>query len=67
MVDAALHEEARSRIMNFRIADTFRASLSKLNANEQKATKTTVFDLQLDPSHPALKFHRIDKAKDPNF
>lgn len=53
--------------MNFRIADTFRASLSKLNANEQKATKTTVFDLQLDPSHPALKFHRIDKAKDPNF
>lgn len=53
--------------MNFRIADTFRASLAKLNANEQKATKTTVFDLQIDPSQPGLKFHRIEKAKDPNF
>lgn len=53
--------------MNFRIADTFRSSLAKLNGNEQKAAKTTVFDLQVDPSHPALKFHRLDKAKDPNF
>jgi hypothetical protein len=53
--------------MNSRIADTFRSSLAKLTANEQKAAKTTVFDLQMDPSHPSLKFHRFDKAKDPNF
>ena len=53
--------------MNFRIANTFTASLAKLGANEQKATKTTVFDLQMDPSHPGLKFHRLNKAKDPNF
>jgi len=53
--------------MNFRIADTFRSSLAKLTANEQKAAKTTVFDLQVDPSQPSLKFHRLDKAKDPNF
>jgi len=53
--------------MNFRIADTFRASLAKLTANEQKAAKTTVFDLQVDPSQPSLKFHRLDRAKDPNF
>lgn len=53
--------------MNFRIADTFRASLAKLNAQEQKAAKTTAFDLQVDPSHPALKFHRIEKSKDSGF
>jgi len=53
--------------MNFRIADTFRSSLAKLTANEQKAAKNTVFDLQVDPSQPSLKFHRLDKAKDPNF
>ena len=53
--------------MNFRIANTFRSSLAKLTANEQKAAKNTVFDLQVDPSQPSLKFHRLDKAKDPNF
>ncbi len=53
--------------MNFRIADTFRSSLAKLTVNEQKAAKTTVFDLQVDPSQPSLKFHRLEKTKDPNF
>lgn len=53
--------------MNFRIADTFHKALGKLSAQEQSAAKVTVFDLQQDPSAPALKFHRIDKSKDPNF
>src|SRR5665213_2898792 len=53
--------------MEFRIADTFTSSLAKLNTQEQKAAKTTAFDLQLDPSRPGLNFHRIDKSKDPNF
>src|SRR6266404_7715185 len=53
--------------MEFRIADTFTASLARLNALEQKAAKTTAFDLQLDSSRPGLQFHRIDKSKDPNF
>jgi hypothetical protein len=53
--------------MNFRIADTFRSSLAKLSLDEQKATKTTVYDLQVDPSRPGLKFHRLDKGKDRNF
>src|SRR5258708_29286574 len=53
--------------MEFRIADTFTASLARLNAQEQKAAKTTAFDLQLNPSRPGLNFHRIDKSKDPNF
>ena len=53
--------------MEFRIADTFTASLGKLTAQQQKLAKTTAFDLQLDPSAPGLEFHRIDKSKDPRF
>ena len=36
--------------MNFRIADTFTDSLSKLTNDEQKAVKTAAFDLQLNPA-----------------
>jgi mRNA-degrading endonuclease RelE of RelBE toxin-antitoxin system len=53
--------------MKFCIADSFTKALSKLNAQEQSAAKITVFDMQQDPSNPGLKFHRIDKSKDPNF
>jgi len=53
--------------MQFHIADTFTDALSRLPAQEQKAAKTSVFDLQLNPSSPGLQFHRIDKSKDPNF
>jgi mRNA-degrading endonuclease RelE of RelBE toxin-antitoxin system len=53
--------------MKFCIADSFPKALAKLPAQEQKIVKTTVFDLQLDPSSPSLQFHRIDKSKDPNF
>ncbi len=53
--------------MQFRIADTFTTSLAKLNRDEQKAVKTTAFDLQMDPKSPGLSFHRVDHAKDRNF
>ena len=53
--------------MDFRIADTFTDSLSRLTNEEQKAVKTTAFDLQLNPANPGMKFHKLDKAKDPNF
>lgn len=53
--------------MQFLIADTFSDSLVRLNGDEQKAVKTTAFDLQIDPSRPSLSFHRIDRAKDKNF
>ena len=53
--------------MEFRIADTFTDSLSRLTAQEQKAVKPTAFDLQLDASAPGLSFHKLDRAKDPNF
>ena len=53
--------------MNFRIADTFTASLAKLTGNEQKAVKTTAFDLQLNPAHPGMRFHKLNAARDPNF
>ena len=51
----------------FRIADTFTASLARLNGAEQRAAKTTAFDLQLGPSAPGMRFHRLDRARDPNF
>jgi superfamily I DNA/RNA helicase/mRNA-degrading endonuclease RelE of RelBE toxin-antitoxin system len=53
--------------MEFRIADTFTGSLAKLTGDEQKAAKTAAFDLQLNPAHPSLQFHKLDKAKDSNF
>ncbi len=53
--------------MEFRIADTFTDSLARLTGDEQKAVKTTAFDLQLDPANPSMKFHKIDRAKDKNF
>jgi len=54
-------------MMQFRIADTFADSLAKLNNEEQKAVKTTAFDLQLNPTGPGMHFHKLDKARDPNF
>src|SRR5438874_9500410 len=53
--------------MEFRIADTFTGSLARLTGDEQKAIKTTAFDLQLNPASPGMKFHKLDKAKDKNF
>jgi len=53
--------------MEFRIADTFTDSLARLTAQEQKATKTTTFDLQLDPTSNGLSVHKLDRAKDTNF
>lgn len=53
--------------MNVRIADSFISSLARLTGDEQKAAKTTAFDLQLDPSSPGLRFHRLDRARDKNF
>src|SRR2546425_4650677 len=53
--------------MEFRISDTFTDSLGRLTAEEQKAVKTTAFDLQLNPANPGMSFHKLDKGKDKNF
>lgn len=53
--------------MDFRIADTFTDSLTRLTGDDQKAVKTTAFDLQLNPANPGFSFHKLDKAKDKNF
>ena len=53
--------------MRFFIADSFNDSLAKLTGDEQKAVKTTAFDLQMDPANPGMQFHRLTNAKDPNF
>jgi len=53
--------------MEFLIADTFTDSLARLTGDEQKAVKTTAFDLQINPANPGMSFHKLDKAKDKNF
>jgi superfamily I DNA/RNA helicase len=53
--------------MEFRIVDTFTDSLARLTGEEQKAVKTAAFDLQLNPAHPGLQLHRLEKSQDPNF
>jgi mRNA-degrading endonuclease RelE of RelBE toxin-antitoxin system len=53
--------------MQFRIADTFTDSLSKLTNEEQKAVKTTAFDLQMNPANSGMQFHKLEKAKDKRF
>lgn len=53
--------------MQFLIADTFTDSLDRLSGDEQRAAKTTAFDLQVDPSRPGMKFHRLAKSKDKSF
>lgn len=53
--------------MQFRVADTFTNSLTRLTGDEQKAVKTTSFDLQMNPANPGLQFHKLDRAKDKHF
>ncbi|HEY1613669.1 MAG TPA: 3'-5' exonuclease [Rhizomicrobium sp.] len=53
--------------MQFHIADTFTDALARLPAQEQKAAKTSAFDLQLNPAAPGLNLHRIEASKDQNF
>jgi superfamily I DNA/RNA helicase/mRNA-degrading endonuclease RelE of RelBE toxin-antitoxin system len=53
--------------MNFRIADTFTGSLARLTGDEQKAVKTTAFDLQMNPANRGMQFHKLERARDKNF
>ena len=53
--------------MTFLISDTFTDSLARLTGEEQKAVKTSAFDLQMNVAAPGLSFHKLDKAKDKNF
>lgn len=53
--------------MLFLITDTFTDSLAHLTSEEQKAVKTTAFDLQINPVNPGMNFHKLDNAKDKSF
>lgn len=45
--------------MDFRIADTFTDNLACLTGDEQKAAKTTAFDLQVNPASPGMSHHKL--------
>lgn len=53
--------------MNFHLAESFTSALARLPAQEAKLVKTSVVDLQIDPTGKGQSFHRIERAKDPNF
>ena len=53
--------------MNFLISDTFTDSLARLTGEEQKAAKTTAFDLQINPANPGMRFHKLERARDKDF
>jgi mRNA-degrading endonuclease RelE of RelBE toxin-antitoxin system len=54
-------------VIEFRIADTFIDSLTRLTGEEQKAVKTAAFDLQMNPARPSFQLERVVKSKDKNF
>lgn len=53
--------------MEFRIADSFTASLARLTGEEQKTAKMTAFDLQMNPASPGLSYHKLEHARDARF
>lgn len=53
--------------MQFVIASTFQESLAKLQGGEQNAAKVAAMELQMNPAHPGLKMHRLEKGRDRNF
>ena len=53
--------------MESRNANSLTDSRDKLVNDEQKAGKTTAFDRQMNPAHPGLQFHKLDRARDKNF
>lgn len=53
--------------MTLLLASTFTDSLARLTGDEQKAVKTTAFDLQVNPASPGLSFHKLERARDKRF
>ncbi len=53
--------------MQFILANTFQDSLAKLQPGEQQAAKIATLELQMNPAHPGLQVHKLDRARDRNF
>jgi hypothetical protein len=53
--------------MQFLIASTFQDSLAKLQPGEQNAAKLAAIELQMNPAHPGLQMHKLDRARDKSF
>lgn len=53
--------------MQVALADTFNQSLGLLTEDGRRATIGTLIELQLNPAHPSLQYHKLAKAKDPRF
>ncbi len=53
--------------MTLLIAQSFQAALTKLTNQEQKAVKQTAFDVQMNPDAKGLRYHKLDRTRDPRF
>ncbi|ADW67179.1 3'-5' exonuclease [Granulicella tundricola] len=53
--------------MQFLIASTFQDSLGRLQPAEQNAAKLAAIELQMNPAHPGLQMHKLDRARDKSF
>ena len=53
--------------MDFRIANTFTDSLAKLTGVEQKAAKTTAFDLQTESSPTRAAIPQVGEDQGPEL
>ncbi len=53
--------------MSILLASSFTDSLARLTGDEQKAVKTTAFDLQINPANTGMQFHKLDRARDKRF
>jgi hypothetical protein len=53
--------------MDCRIAATFTDRPARLTGEEQRAVKTTAFDLQINPANPGLSFHKLGPATEKRF
>lgn len=54
-------------VMSIILSSTLSESISRLTATEQVAAKLTVYEFQVNPASPGLKFHRVEGARDPGF
>ena len=64
---AQVEDSSSQTSMQFRIADTFTASLGRLTNEQHKATNTTAFDLQIDPAQRGHNLRRVTGARVLNF
>ena len=53
--------------MNFVIAKTFTKALEDLDSRSRAQVEQAAFRFAMNPANPGFQFHKLDRARDPNF